>query len=125
MVVKIHYEEVVTVLKFNGISCVKMFHFFGEDLETVCWWKSMKSDQQARWTLLHLRRINLFHALSDSSLGGPKYKGLDHESDGGWSIIYLMAGFKGAEDSVNSLFQAQRPSNILYSSGRDSAFRNL
>lgn len=106
MVVKIHYKEVVTVLKFNGISRVKVFHFFGEDLETVCWWKSMKPDHQARWSFRNLRRINLFHALSDSSLGGPKYKGLDQESDDGWSIIYLMAGFKGAEDSVNSLSQA-------------------
>ena len=96
IVVESHDKEVVSILKDNSIRFIKMFRLFREDLETVRWWKSVELDHEFPPGLLHLRWISLFHAISESLLGGPKNKGLDQESGRGWSMIYWMAGSKGA-----------------------------
>ena len=36
IVVESHDEEVVSILKLDGIRFVEMFHFFRQDLEAVC-----------------------------------------------------------------------------------------
>ena len=36
IVVESHYEEVVSILKYNSIRFIKMSRFLREDLETVC-----------------------------------------------------------------------------------------